>query len=82
MSNQQIKHLKLSDLPKTILVSAKINQFSKDVSEAMSNLKNKYKNNFPTNITTLKATSKNEKDEKITHHTTDSKNIYLLLEDF
>ena len=82
LSDQQIKHLKLSDLPKTILVSAKINQFSKDVSEAMSNLKNKYKNNFPTNITTLKAVSKNQKDVKITHQTTDSKNIYLLLEDF
>ena len=82
LSDQQIKHLKLIDLPKTILVSAKINQFSKDVSEAMSNLKNKYKNNFPTNITTLKAISKNEKDEKITHQPTDSKNIYLLLEDF
>ena len=82
LSDQQIKHLKLIDLPKTILVSAKINQFSKDVSEAMSNLKNKYKINFPTNISTLRAISKNEKDKKITHQTTDSKNIYLLLEDF
>ena len=48
----------------------------------MTNLKNKYKNNFPINITTLKAISKNEKNEKITNQTTDSKNIYLLLEDF
>ena len=79
LSNQQIKHLKLTELPKTILISAKISQFSKDVSEAMSNLKNKYKKNFPTNITTLKAISKNE---KIMSQTTDSKNIYLLLEDF
>ena len=39
-------------------------------------------NNFPINITTLKAISKNEKNEKITSQTTDSKNIYLLLEDF
>ena len=79
LSDQQIKHLKLIELPKTILISAKISQFSKDVSEAMSNLKNKYKKNFPTNITTLKAISKNE---KIMSQTTDSKNIYLLLEDF
>ena len=82
LSDQQIKHLKLIDLPKIILISAKISQFSKDVSEAMTNLKNKYKNNFPTNITTLKAISKNEKNEKITSQTSDSKNIYLLLEDF
>ena len=82
LSNQQVKHLKLIELPETIIISAKISQFSKDVSEAMTNLKNKYKNNFPINITTLKAISKNEKNEKITSQTTDSKNIYLLLEDF
>ena len=82
LSDQQIKHLKLIDLPETILISAKISQFAKDVSEAMSNLKNKYKKNIPLNITTLKAISKNEKNEKITTQRTDSKNIYLLLEDF
>ena len=82
LSDQQIKHLKLIDLPETILISAKISQFAKDVSEAMSSLKNKYKKNIPINITTLKAISKNEKNEKITSQTTDSKNIYLLLEDF
>ena len=82
LSDQQIKHLKLIDLPETILISAKISQFAKDVSEAMSNLKNKYKKNIPINITTLKAISKNEKNEKITSQRTDSKNIYLLLEDF
>ena len=79
LSDQQIKHLKLIDLPETILISAKISQFAKDVSEAMSSLKNKYKKNIPINITTLKAISKNE---KIMSQTTDSKNIYLLLEDF
>jgi len=82
LSDQQIRHLKLIDLPETILISAKISQFAKDVSEAMSNLKNKYKKNIPINITTLRAISKNEKNEKITSQTTDSKNIYLLLEDF
>ena len=82
LSDQQIKHLKLIDLPETILISAKISQFAKDVSEAMSSLKNKYKKNIPINITTLKAISKNEKNEKITTQRTDSKNIYLLLEDF
>ena len=82
LSDQQIKHLKLIDLPETIVISAKISQFSNDVSEAMSNLKNKYKKNYPTNITTLKAISKNGTNGKITSQTTDSKNIYLLLEDF
>ena len=82
LSDQQIRHLKLIDLPETILISAKISQFAKDVSEAMSNLKNKYKKNIPINITTLKAISKNEKNEKITSQTKNSKNIYLLLEDF
>ena len=54
LSSKQINHFKLNDLPKTILVIAKLNQLVKDVSQGMTQIKNKYPNKIPTNITTLK----------------------------
>ena len=51
--DKQIKHFKLKELPDTLIIISQINQFSKDVSEAMSLLKNKYENTIPTNITTI-----------------------------
>ena len=77
LSSKQINHFKLNDLPKTILVLAKLNQLVKDVSQGMTRLKNKYPNKIPTNITTLKTI----KDKKPGSIKTNSKNIYLLLED-
>jgi len=43
----------------------------------MTQIKNKYPNKIPTNITTLKTI----KDKKASSIKTNSKNIYLLLED-
>ena len=77
LSSKQINHFKLSDLPKTILVVAKLSQLVKDVSQGMTQIKNKYPNKIPTNITTLKTI----KDKKASSIKTNSKNIYLLLED-
>ena len=78
LSSKQIKHFKLNDLPKTILVIAQLNQLVKDVSQGMTQLKNKYPNSIPTNITSVKTI----KDKKAGAIKTNSKNIYLLLEDF
>ena len=82
LSNNQINHFKIRDLPKTIIVSAKINQIVRDVSQGMSQLKNKYIDAIPTNITTLNINQKISRDKNNQEEQTKSKNIYLLLEDF
>ena len=82
LSNNQISHFKIKALPKTIIVSAKISQIARDVSQGMTQLKNKYINTIPTNITTLNIKRKSSNDKQNQEEQTDSKNIYLLLEDY
>ena len=82
LSNNQINHFKIKALPKTIIVSAKISQIARDVSQGMAQLKNKYINIIPTNITTLNIKRKSSNDKQNQEEQTDSKNIYLLLEDY
>ena len=41
-----------------VIILAKSNQFVSDVSEGMTGLKNKYKTNFPSNITTINVKNK------------------------
>jgi len=79
--DKQIKHFKLKELPNTLIILSETNQFSKDVSEAMSLLKNKYKNVIPTNITTINIYNYLEKENKLNLDNNNSKNIYLLLQD-
>ena len=82
LSNNQINHFKIKALPKTIIVSAKISQIARDVSQGMTQLKNKYINTIPTNITTLNIKRKSSNYKQNQEEQTDSKNIYLLLEDY
>ena len=82
LSNNQINHFKIKALPKTIIVSAKISQITRDVSQGMTKLKNKYINDIPTNITTLNIKQQSSNDKQNQGERTDSKNIYLLLEDY
>ncbi len=81
LSEHQIRHFKISDLPKTIVVFAKSNQLVKDVSHGMTLLKNKYKKQIPTNISTLNIKSNIIKEKYPSIPQTSAKNIYLLLED-
>ncbi len=82
MSENQIRHFKLSDLPETIIVKARMDQLVRDVSQGMTLLKNKYPKTIPTNITTLKIKSDSEEAEKaVATSGNTSKSIYLLLED-
>ena len=81
LSEHQIKHYSLPDLPKTIIIIAKTKQIVKDVSQGMSSLKNKYKKVIPTNITTLKSKSESSEEKVFSESETSAKNIYLLLED-
>jgi len=82
LSKNQINHFKIKALPKTIIVSAKISQIARDVSQGMTQLKNKYINAIPTNITTLNIKWQSSNDKQNQEEQTDSKNIYLLLEDY
>ena len=81
LSEHQIRHFKIPDLPKTMVVFAKSNQLVKDVSQGMTFLKNKYKKQIPTNISTLNIKSNVIKEKFPSVPETNSKNIYLLLED-
>ena len=81
LSEHQIHHFKIPDLPETIVVFAKSNQLVKDVSQGMTLLKNKYKNQIPTNISTLNVKSNFIKEKFPSAPETSAKNIYLLLED-
>ena len=80
--DKQIKHYKLKELPNTLIILSKFDQFSKDVSEAMSLLKNKYTDAIPTNITTINIYNYLEKEKNISLDKNNSKNIYLLHQDF
>ncbi len=80
--DKQIKHFKLKELPDTLIILSQINQFSKDVSEAMSLLKNKYENTIPTNITTINIYNYLEKGNDMSLDKNNSKNIYLLHQDY
>ena len=80
--DEQIKHFKLKELPNTLIILSQTNQFSKDVSEAMSLLKNKYENTIPTNITTINIYNYLEKENDISLDKNNSKNIYLLHQDY
>lgn len=81
LSEHQIRHFKILDLPETMVVLAKSNQLVKDVSQGMTLLKNKYKKEIPTNISTLNIKSKIIKEKFPSTLETSAKNIYLLLED-
>ena len=80
--DKQIMHFKLKELPNTLIILSQTNQFSKDVSEAMSLLKNKYENTIPTNITTINIYNYLEKENDMSLDKNNSKNIYLLHQDY
>ena len=78
--NKQIKNNRIEDLPSVVIVLAKSNQFVSDVSEGMTGLKNKYKTNFPSNITTINVKNKLNEDNFLTYGNS-AKDIYLILSD-
>jgi hypothetical protein len=81
LSEHQIKHFNLTDLPKTVIIIAKTNQIVRDVSQGMSSIKNKYKKTIPTNITSLEPKTEDCVEKAFSESETSAKNIYLLLED-
>ena len=63
-----------------IIVFSGLDNFVNDVSEGMTNLKNKYSDRLPSNITTLNV--KNSTDEKdFLSYGNSAKSLYLLLQE-
>ncbi|MEM7484723.1 MAG: LUD domain-containing protein [Bacteroidota bacterium] len=78
--SNQIKGKKLNELPSNLIVYATTSQLVDSISEALKVIKEKYKNNIPDNITTLKhfeSTPENKND--FLSYGSASKNVYLLL---
>lgn len=82
ISSKQIGDKKLEDLPYNFVVIAKTSQLLKTIGEGLHQLKAKYKNSIPTNITTLKTFENKNQSDFLSYGST-TKNLYLLLlEDF
>jgi L-lactate utilization protein LutC len=78
--HHQLKDFKLEALPDFFIVYSGLDNFVNDVSEGMSQLKNKYADQLPTNITTLNV--KNSKDENdFLSYGNSAKNLYLVIQE-
>lgn len=77
-SSMQIKQHKPNDLPANIVILATTSQMVETKSDGMRAIKNKYKKDYPTNITTIKYFD-NAKEEDFLQYGSSAKNLYLLL---
>ena len=73
--NRQIQDQKLSELPENLIIIASTNAFKSDVSEAMTAINQKYKNQLPTNITTLNAFDPTKENDFLSYG--EMQNIYI-----
>jgi len=78
-SSKQIGEERLDKLPDNIIVYSTTSQLVRDIDESMRSLKRKHKNNFPSNITTLKTFEDIEGENDFRNYGNVSKNLYLLL---
>lgn len=78
--SNQLKEYKLHDLPENLIVFATTSQLVESIGEGLKNIKKKYKNSIPANITTIKHFQSNmeDKDDFLSYGSS-SKNLYLLL---
>ena len=81
---RQLGSNKLAELPETLVVIAGTRQFSKTVSEGLKSIKNRYADNIPINITSIKQFKTDVmSDENYMNYGSSVKEVYLLLlEDF
>lgn len=80
----QLGSNKLSDLPETLVILAGTRQFSKTVSDALKNIKHRYADSIPLNITSIKQFKTDvQNEENYMNYGSGVKEVYLLLlEDF
>ena len=78
--HHQLKDHKLEALPDFFIVFSGLDNFVNDVSEGMSQLKNKYADQLPTNITTLNVKNSKEENDFLSYGNS-AKNLYLVLQE-
>lgn len=77
-SSTQLSHLKATELPANIVVFAKTSQITRNKSDGLRTIKNKYLTEFPSNITAIKCFSPVNNDSFLNYGSS-PKNLYLLL---
>jgi len=76
--SNQIKEKKISDLPDNFVILATTSQLVSIIGEGLRGIKNKYKSDIPSNITTIKHFQVQEEKDFLSYGSS-SKNLYLLL---
>lgn len=77
--HHQLKDFKLEALPDFFIVYSGLDNFVNDVSEGMTQLKNKYADQLPNNITTLNVKNSNNENDFLSYGNS-AKNLYLILQ--
>tara|TARA_R110000796_G_scaffold41772_2_gene103381 strand:+ start:45491 stop:46102 length:612 start_codon:yes stop_codon:yes gene_type:complete len=78
--SNQIKDMKLHDLPDNFIVFATTSQLVNSIGEGLKKIKKKHLNSIPTNITTIKHFQSLTEDKKdFLTYGSSSKNLYLIL---
>lgn len=77
-SSNQIKQKKPNELPINMVIIAHTSQIIAGKSDILCAIKNKYKKEYPSNITTIKYFEK-AKEEDFTQYGSAAKNLYLIL---
>lgn len=78
--NRQIQEKKLNELPENLIIVANTSDFKSDVSEAMTTINHKYKDQLPSNITTLNAFDPTKENDFLSYGG-NAKHLYLLLQE-
>ena len=78
LTSNQIKQFKPHELPANIIIFATTSQISGSLSDGLKEIKKRYTNQYPTNITTIKYFEK-AKEEDFLQYGSSAKNLYLLL---
>ena len=76
--SNQIKEKKINDLPDNFVILATTSQLVSIIGEGLRGIKNKYKSDIPSNITTIKHFQVQEEKDFLSYGSS-SKNLYLLL---
>ncbi|WP_196886704.1 hypothetical protein [Aureivirga sp. CE67] len=79
LSSNQLKDNKIDQLPNNFIVYARTSQIVQNSGESLTSIKNKYKNNIPSNISAIKNYKPIDVNEDDLTRSNNSKNLYLLL---
>ncbi|WP_196891706.1 LUD domain-containing protein [Aureivirga marina] len=80
LSSNQLKDNKIDKLPKNFIIYATTSQIVQNSGESLTSIKNKYKNNIPSNISAIKSYKlHDDTEDDLTRNNNNAKNLYLLL---